>query len=51
MGTLEFIPTTAKVLRLLSEEPAEFAAKYGVRLHEVSQSVAQHSLATAAASS
>ena len=45
MGTLEFIPATAKVLRLLSEEPAEFAAEYGVRLHELSQSVAQHSLA------
>src|SRR5204863_5731358 len=45
MGTLEFIPATAKVLRLLSEEPAEFVAEYGVRLHELSQSVAQHSLA------
>jgi RimJ/RimL family protein N-acetyltransferase len=45
MGTLEFIPATAKVLRQLSEEPEEFAAEHGVRLHELSQSVAEHSRA------
>jgi RimJ/RimL family protein N-acetyltransferase len=44
MGILEFIPATRKVLRLLASEPEEFAAEHGVRLHEVAQSVAQHSL-------
>ena len=33
------------MLRLLASEPADFAAQHGVRLHEVAQSVAQHSLA------
>ena len=45
MGTLEFIPATRKILRLLSSEPEEFAAQHGIRLHEVAQSVAGHSLA------
>jgi RimJ/RimL family protein N-acetyltransferase len=44
MGVLEFLPATRKVLRLLASEPEEFAAEYGVRLHEVAQAVAQHSL-------
>jgi RimJ/RimL family protein N-acetyltransferase len=42
---LEFLPATRKVLRLLASEPADFAEQYGVQLHEVSQTVAQHSLA------
>jgi [ribosomal protein S5]-alanine N-acetyltransferase len=45
MGVLEFIPATRKVLRLLASEPADFAAQHGVNLHDVAQSVAQHSLA------
>lgn len=45
MGLLEFIPGTRKVLRLLASEPEEFAAEYGVRLHEVAQGVAGQSLA------
>ena len=45
MGLLEFLPATRKVLRLLASEPEEFAAQYGVQLHEVAQTVAQHSLA------
>jgi ribosomal-protein-alanine N-acetyltransferase len=45
MGVLEFMPATRKVLKLLASEPADFAAQYGVTLHEVAQSVAQHSLA------
>jgi RimJ/RimL family protein N-acetyltransferase len=45
MRLLEFIPATRKVLRLLASEPEEFAAAYDVRLHEVAQAVAQHSLA------
>jgi ribosomal-protein-alanine N-acetyltransferase len=45
MGVLEFMPATRKVLRLLATEPADFAAQHGVRLHEVSQTVAQDSLA------
>ncbi len=45
MGVLEFMPATRKVLRLLASEPAEFAARHRVQLHEVAQSVAQHSLA------
>ena len=44
MGILEFIPATRKLLRLLSSEPEEFAAQHGVRLHEVAQAVASHSL-------
>ncbi|MBZ5619217.1 MAG: GNAT family N-acetyltransferase [Acidobacteriia bacterium] len=44
MGVLEFMPATRKVLRLLASEPEDFAAEYGVRLHEVAQTVAQHSL-------
>ena len=43
MGTLEYIPATSKVLRLLTEEPEQFAEEHGVRLHEISQSVADHS--------
>jgi RimJ/RimL family protein N-acetyltransferase len=42
---LEFIPATRKLLRLLSSEPEEFAAQQGIRLHEIAQSVASHSLA------
>jgi RimJ/RimL family protein N-acetyltransferase len=45
MGVLEFMPATRKVLRLLATEPAEFSEKHGVQLHEVAQTVAQHSLA------
>lgn len=45
MGVLEFMPATRKVLRLLAADPAEFAEKYGIQLHEVAQTVAQHSLA------
>jgi ribosomal-protein-alanine N-acetyltransferase len=45
MGVLEFMPATRKELRLLASEPADFAAQHGVHLHEVAQSVAQHSLA------
>jgi len=44
MGVLEFLPATRKVLRLLASEPEEFAAEYGVHLHEVAQTVAQQSL-------
>jgi RimJ/RimL family protein N-acetyltransferase len=44
MGVLEFLPATRKVLRLLASEPADFAAQHGIQLHEISQSVAQHSL-------
>src|SRR5215467_9526667 len=44
MRVLEFMPATRKILRLLASEPAEFAEQYGVRLHEVAQTVAQHSL-------
>ena len=45
MGLLEFLPATRKVLRHLASEPEEFAAEWDVRLHEVAQAVAQHSLA------
>jgi RimJ/RimL family protein N-acetyltransferase len=38
---LEYIPGTLKTLRLLAAEPEEFAAQYGLRLHDVAQSVAQ----------
>ena len=44
MGMLEFLPATLKVLRHLASEPEEFAAEYDIRLHEVAQGVAQHSL-------
>src|SRR5450756_205635 len=44
MGVLEFMPATRKVLRLLASEPADFAARHGVHLHEVAQLVAQGSL-------
>jgi RimJ/RimL family protein N-acetyltransferase len=44
MGVLEFLPATRRVLRLLASEPEEFAEEYGVRLHEVAQTVGQHSL-------
>ena len=45
MGLLEFMPADRKVLRRLASEPEEFAAEYGVRLHEVAQGVAEQSLA------
>jgi RimJ/RimL family protein N-acetyltransferase len=45
MGLLEFVPATRKVLRLLASEPEDFAAEYDIRLHEVAQAVARHSLA------
>jgi RimJ/RimL family protein N-acetyltransferase len=45
VGLLEFIPAGRKVLRQLATEPEEFAAEYDVRLHEVSQPVAEQSLA------
>ena len=44
MGVLEYIPATRRVLRHLSSDPQDFAAEHGIRLHELSQSVAQHSL-------
>jgi len=40
---LEYIPGTLTTLRLLAAEPEEFAAQYGVRLHDVAQSVGQTS--------
>ena len=43
MGVLEYIPGTLRTLRLLAAEPEEFAAQFGVRLHEVAQGVAQTS--------
>jgi ribosomal-protein-alanine N-acetyltransferase len=45
MGLLEFMPATRKVLRLLASEPEEFVTTYDIRLHEVAQAVALHSLA------
>ncbi len=45
MGVLEFLPATRRVMKLLASEPADFAEQHGVRLHEVAQTVAQHSLA------
>jgi ribosomal-protein-alanine N-acetyltransferase len=45
MGVLEFLPAPRRVLRQLAEKPADFAEEHGVRLHEVAQTVAQHSLA------
>lgn len=44
MKVLEFIPATRKLLRQLSSEPEEFAAEYGVVLHEVAQSVGEAGL-------
>ena len=44
MGLLEFMPATLTVLRLLATEPGDFAAEHNVRLHEVAQGVAEHSL-------
>jgi RimJ/RimL family protein N-acetyltransferase len=44
MGLLEYIPATRRILRHLSGDPQDFAAEHGVLLHELSQSVAQHSL-------
>jgi RimJ/RimL family protein N-acetyltransferase len=44
MGTLEFIPADRKVLRKLSRDPEEFASEFDVRLHELSQPVAEQSL-------
>jgi RimJ/RimL family protein N-acetyltransferase len=44
MGLLEYIPATRRVLRHLSANPQDFAAEHGIHLHELSQSVAQHSL-------
>ena len=44
MGVLEFMPAPRRVLRHLAAEPADFAEEHGIRLHEVAQSVAQHSL-------
>ncbi len=45
MGVLEFMPAPRRVLRQLAEEPEEFASEYGVVLHDVAQTVGQHSLA------
>ena len=44
MKVLEFIPATRKVLRQLSSDPEEFAAEFGVVLHEVAQSVGEAGL-------
>jgi [ribosomal protein S5]-alanine N-acetyltransferase len=44
MKLLEFIPATRKVLRQLSTEPEEFAAEYGIVLHEVAQSIGEAGL-------
>jgi RimJ/RimL family protein N-acetyltransferase len=40
---LEYIPGTLRTLRLLAAEPEEFAAQFGLRLHDVAQSVGQAS--------
>jgi RimJ/RimL family protein N-acetyltransferase len=40
---LEYIPGTLRTLHLLAAEPEEFAAQFGVRLHDVAQSVGQTS--------
>jgi len=45
LGILEFIPADRKLLRFVSDDPAEFAEAYNARLHELSQPVAQQSLA------
>jgi RimJ/RimL family protein N-acetyltransferase len=44
MGLLEYIPATRRILRHLSGDPKDFADEHGIRLHELSQSVALHSL-------
>jgi len=44
MGVLEFMPATLQVLRHLAADPEDFAEQYGVVLHDLSQSVADHSL-------
>jgi RimJ/RimL family protein N-acetyltransferase len=44
MGLLEYIPATRRILRHLSGDPQDFAEEHGIRLHPLSQSVAQHSL-------
>jgi RimJ/RimL family protein N-acetyltransferase len=44
MGLLEYIPATRRILRHLSSDPQDFAEEHGVKLHELSQSVARHSL-------
>ena len=44
MGLLEYIPATRRVLRHLAGDPQDFAEEHGILLHELSQSVAQHSL-------
>jgi RimJ/RimL family protein N-acetyltransferase len=44
MGVLEYIPATRRILRHLAGDPRDFAEEHGIRLHELSQSVAQHSL-------
>jgi RimJ/RimL family protein N-acetyltransferase len=44
MGLLEYIPATRHVLRHLSSDPEDFAQEHGIRLHELSRSIAQHSL-------
>lgn len=44
MGVLEFIPATRRILRHLSSDPQDFAAEHGIHLHELTQTVAQHSL-------
>lgn len=44
MGVLEFMPATLQVLRHLSADPEDFAEQYGVCLHDLSQSIADHSL-------
>jgi RimJ/RimL family protein N-acetyltransferase len=43
VGLLEYIPGTLRTLHLLAAEPEEFAAQFGVRLHDVAQAVGQTS--------
>jgi RimJ/RimL family protein N-acetyltransferase len=44
MGVLEFMPATLRVLRHLAADPEDFAEQYGIRLHDRSQEIADHSL-------
>jgi RimJ/RimL family protein N-acetyltransferase len=44
MAVLEFMPATLPVLRHLAADPEDFAEQYGIRLHDLSQSIADHSL-------
>jgi RimJ/RimL family protein N-acetyltransferase len=44
MGLLEYTPATRAILRHLAGDPVDFAEEHGIRLHELSQAVAQHSL-------